>query len=418
MKEDVIQQFWKSKLALGKALKTTQNNAIVIRNFGELNHGQGPDFSAAEIEIDGVLHHGSVEIHVDSKEWFEHHHETDEKYQSVVLHVVWKNSMDVFDLSGRFLPVLELNQFFNEKDLQKSQQILSLNGEFPCQLFHTSVLISEKYQQLVFAQSKRWDRKIQDVLLLHHEFRGDWQKVILVQVAKYWMDHQNRNSMSLLVKDAVISRLQKFNQTEMLAFWLGQSQLSLDHLFQNNERDLICSKFVFLKKKFEMNPIPLNWYFGRVRPNAFPDIRLWQWSKWISNQNASFSHWLQFKDYPELIHALSVGIEVKRPLKSEPEVMVNGLQHIHQLIINAIVPIWMAYATLHENKVLLNQSLDILEQIPPENNAITKKMHWMNFLNTSAKHSQQLMGQYELYCSKKKCLECLVGQSYLKSSFV
>jgi len=58
VKEDVIQQFWKSKLALGKALKTTQNQSIVIRNFGQLNLGQGPDFSGAEIEIDNVLQCG------------------------------------------------------------------------------------------------------------------------------------------------------------------------------------------------------------------------------------------------------------------------------------------------------------------------------------------------------------------------
>ncbi len=415
MKEEVIQQFWKSKLALGKALKTTQNHSITIRNFGQLNLGQGPDFSGAEIEINEVLHSGAIEIHVNSKEWFEHKHETDEKYQSVVLHVVWENSVDVFDLSGRILPVIELKQFFTEKDLQKSQQILALNGEFPCQMFHSTVLISEKYQQLVFAQSKRWDRKVMDVLLLHHEFRGDWQKVILVQVAKYWMDSQNRNSMLILVKDSIISRLQKLNDHEMLAYWLGQSQLNLEHLFQMDQKNEICSKFLFLKKKFEINPIDFKWYFGKVRPNAFPDIRLWQWSKWIRNQDAHFSHWLRYKEYTELIHDLTVGIEIHRPFKAEAEIMVNGLQHIHQLIINAIIPIWLAYATLHEDKELMNRAFEILEQLPPENNAVTKKMQWMNFLNTSAKHSQQLMGQYEHYCTQKKCLECLVGQSYLKS---
>lgn len=416
MKEEVIQQFWKSKLALGKALKTTQNQSIIIRNFGQLNLGQGPDFSGAEIEIDNVLHSGSVEIHVNSKEWFEHHHEIDEKYQSVVLHVVWENSVDVIDLSGRPLPVIELKQFFTEKDLQKSQQILALNGEFPCQLFHSSVLISDKYQQLVFAQSKRWDRKVMEVMLLHHEYRGDWQKVIMVQVAKYWMDNQNRNSMLVLVKDAFMPRLQRFNEHEMLAFWMGQSQINLDHLFQPEHKNQIVSKFLFLKKKFEMNPINFHWYFGRVRPNAFPDIRLWQWAKWVGNQNALFSHWLKYKEYSELIQDLSVGIEVHRPFKTEAEIMVNGLQHIHQLIINAIVPIWLAYATLHEDKLLMNHALGILEQLPPESNAITKKMHWMNILNTSAKHSQQLMGQYDHYCAQKKCLECLVGQSYLKST--
>ena len=62
MIELVIQHFWNAKMVFGKTLKTTENQSIIIRNFGTLNHAQGPDFLEAEIEIDGIKNYGAVEI--------------------------------------------------------------------------------------------------------------------------------------------------------------------------------------------------------------------------------------------------------------------------------------------------------------------------------------------------------------------
>ena len=416
MKEEVIQQFWNAKFAIQKVLKTTNNQSIFIQDFGELNVAQGPDFTGAVIEIDGVIHSGAVEIHVDSKNWEEHAHQFDEKYANVILHVVWNYSNDIYDFTGRIIPTLALNQFFSLKDLQKVQIHLLRNSEFPCNHFHQDVLVSDKYQQLVFAQSKRWERKVDEILLKHYEFKGNWHQVVFYQFAKYWMNAQNRESMLLLINDVDIFRLQKFSEAEMLAFWLGQSGMRVDHLFETQISKRLWTNFLFLKHKFQLKEFKLHWYFGKIRPKAFPDVRLWQWSQWLSKHHSDFAQWLLVHDYQTLLEKLTIEIDYFNQNTKKYERVSNGDQHIQQLLINVIVPIWMAYATYHGDNKLLEHAMNILELLPAESNSITRKMEWLNIFNGSAKHSQQLMGQYQNFCQKRKCLDCLIGQSYVNTS--
>lgn len=413
MKEEILQHFWNAKSAVVKPLKTENNLPIIVRNFGLLNEGQGPDFTEAEVEIDGIIFHGAIEIHVDSKNWFDHQHHLDEKYTQVVLHVVWEFKQDVYDLNQRIIPTLALKNFFSLKDLQISQNHFHQNGEFPCHYFHEKVLVSEKYQQLVFAQSKRWQRKVDEVLLKHFEYKGNWQQVILFQFAKYWMDQQNRQSMLQLVSKVDVFRLQKMTEPELCAFWIGQSGLPIDHLFEKDFSHKLWTNFLFLKHKFQLKEHQLRWYFGKVRPNAFPDLRILQWSNWLSKQQCNLTQWLKPFEYHELIDKLTVAVTIQNSLSSNHENNSNGIQHVNQLIINAVVPIWMAYGTYHGNQSLIEHAMYILEQVPPENNKIVKKMDWLNIFNRSAKHSQQLIAQNEIFCKQKKCMECLIGQSYL-----
>ena len=414
MKEIVIQQFWDAKMVFGKQLKTSENQSIIILNFGKLNHAQGPDFLEAEVEIDGIRNYGAIEIHVNASDWFKHKHESDEKYTSVILHVVWKNDSKAIDKMGRILPILELQNYFTKKELQNSQIITSLNGEFPCQQFQNKVLLSDKYQQLSFAQSERWNRKADEVIVNHHKFKGDWQKVIMVQFAKYWVDAQNRNSMIWLAEHSEISRMQRFSHHEMLAYWLGRSQIKYDNQVVQSKESKLIETYVFLQRKFDIETPKLNWYFGKIRPNAFPNIRLWQWAQWLSKNECNLSNWLELTSYEELVEALSTSSEWINPKTQEPEIIINGMQHIQQLIINAVIPIWLAYGKIHHNQTFADHGIQILERISPEINNITRKMNWLNIMNYSAKNSQQLMAQYEHYCKPKKCLECMIGQTILR----
>jgi hypothetical protein len=56
---------------------------------GVLNRFDGPDFQGAEVEIDGIRYRGDVEIHLHLKDWFNHGHHLDSRYDRVILHLVW-----------------------------------------------------------------------------------------------------------------------------------------------------------------------------------------------------------------------------------------------------------------------------------------------------------------------------------------
>ena len=47
---------------------------ISIISPGEWNHGAGPDFINATIEVDGERHHGPIELDLDSRNWERHGH--------------------------------------------------------------------------------------------------------------------------------------------------------------------------------------------------------------------------------------------------------------------------------------------------------------------------------------------------------
>jgi len=253
-------------------------------------------------------------------------------------------------------------------------------------------------------------------LLKHFEFKGNWQQVILFQFAKYWMDMQNRTSMIQLVDKVDIFRIQKMTESELCAFWIGQSGLPIYHLFDQDFSNKLWTNFLFLKHKFQLKEQHLRWYFGKVRPNAFPDLRILQWSIWLSKQQSNLSQWLLPMEYDELIEKLTVTITCQTAIFQNQENSSNGIQHINQLIINSVVPIWMAYGTYHRNQSLIEHAMYILEQLPAESNKIVKKMEWLNIFNQSAKHSQQLIAQNEIFCKNKKCMDCLIGQSYLNCS--
>ena len=86
--EAFLQWVWLHQVFNSEDLKTTDGRIIRVERPGEWNRGFGPDFSGARVWIGNQLALGAVEIHVRSSEWFEHGHEKDAAYNSVILHVI------------------------------------------------------------------------------------------------------------------------------------------------------------------------------------------------------------------------------------------------------------------------------------------------------------------------------------------
>ena len=90
MKEDFLHYVWKfQKFDVG-SLYTSNGEILHIKNQGSHNLNSGPDFFNAQIELDGQLWAGKVEIHIKSSDWYAHCHEMDPAYDNVILHVFGK----------------------------------------------------------------------------------------------------------------------------------------------------------------------------------------------------------------------------------------------------------------------------------------------------------------------------------------
>ena len=111
MDEAFVQKLWNEQRFFDTNMEAIDRRTIRVLKPGIWNHNEGPDFMHAEIEIDGKLQIGDVEIHVRSSEWYAHKHHLNSRYNRVILHAVFFN--DDFNLrtrlqNGKRISTLEL----------------------------------------------------------------------------------------------------------------------------------------------------------------------------------------------------------------------------------------------------------------------------------------------------------------------
>ena len=93
-----------------------------------------------------------------------------------------------------------------------------------------------------------------------------------------------------------------------------------------------------------------------------------------------------------------------------------GKSSIHLLLINVIAPLLVAYARETNQPELTEKALHLLEQLPPEKNAILTMYETLAFENNAAAQSQGLLSLHQFYCLPVNCLKCSIGNSILKRS--
>ena len=87
---------------------------------------------------------------------------------------------------------------------------------------------------------------------------------------------------------------------------------------------------------------------------------------------------------------------------------------IHLIIINTIIPIQFTYAkSLGRDNI--ENAIQLLESMAPEQNGIIKKFHDFDIKANSAFETQSLLQLKNEYCNKSKCLDCAIGIALLKS---
>jgi hypothetical protein len=92
-------------------LTTTDGRSVDVIHLGTWTYGFGPDFRDAIISIDdGPTEHGSIELHLRTRGWSEHHHHLDPRYNDVVLHIVGQHdAVETRRADGKLVPTVVLD---------------------------------------------------------------------------------------------------------------------------------------------------------------------------------------------------------------------------------------------------------------------------------------------------------------------
>ena len=103
-----LQALWFSG-AFGRDFRLKDGRTLRIAQFGEWNHGAGPDFAHAAIEIDGCPFTGDLEIDTCPADWEAHGHSTNPAFSNTILHVAFRQTArEIFIRTSNHRQVPEL----------------------------------------------------------------------------------------------------------------------------------------------------------------------------------------------------------------------------------------------------------------------------------------------------------------------
>ena len=423
MKEDFLQYLWKFQLFDRTALKTTKQEVLQIVHPGIHNRDTGPDFFNAKIRISGQLWAGNVEIHLKSSDWYLHRHEVDEKYDAVILHVVWEDDSDIFMKNNQELPPLVLNGIVSGALLRNYQKLTRTQEQWiPCesQIKEIDLFTWNSWMERLFVE--RLERKSKLIEGLLESSYNNWDAVLFMLLAKNFGLNKNGDAFLQLAQSISFSDLRKVahDGESLQALLFGQAGFLQGH-FDENYPNRLKQEYTYLKKKLGLKPMRNNQFqFFRMRPSNFPTVRLAQLGSLYSKSQNLFASLLQCKS--ALDFYIIFDIEVDEFWKTHYTLLKKSNRthkkltrsFIHLLIINTIIPLQFAYqkATGQRN---VHGLMALLESIPPEKNTITTKFKTLGVGVHHAFDSQSLIELKNNYCDKKQCLRCAVGNQLLKS---
>lgn len=430
--EKLLHYLWKHRIMPLHPLRTTGGDEVEIVDPGLANNHAGPDFMGAKLRIGGTLWVGSVEIHERSSDWFLHGHDTDSRYNNVVLHVAQVTDVDVMTQSGLRLPQLQID--VPPQILRDYEHLLSADHYPPCRNVIENMPKLTIHSWLSALGAERLAVKNEAIQRRIDESAGSWEEAFFHTLARGFGFGTNSEAFEtwasvLPFMQAAHQRDDEF-QTE--ALFLGVAGLLDEDEMTDSQRQLalnddyfkrLKSEFAYLSHKYSILRMHRSaWQFMRLRPQNFPYIRLSQLSRLYCSRRADLSLIAACQTIDELHHALATdtsdywlthytfGKTSAERHKSLSEASKNVL------IINAIVPMLHAYGNHRHDEKLATRAIQLLDSVKAEDNNIVRLWAECGVKAENAADSQALLQLQQRYCDRKDCLRCRFGYYYMKKS--
>ncbi len=422
--EDFLHYVWKFRLFDRLSLQTVDGEDLEIFSAGTHNFDSGPDFQTARIRIGSTIWAGNVEVHISSSDWQKHGHTTDNAYDSVILHVVYRDDEPLVLTSGRRVPTLELQNRI-PADLYNRYHNLVFGNQtiIPCEASIASVDSLTMHNWLTRVLVERLEKRTATVITALNLNRGDWEETFYQFLAANFGFKTNALPFELLAKSLPQITLAKHknNPMQIEALIFGQAGF-LNGDLKDEYPQKLKTEYEFLRKKYQLAPVENHlWKFMRLRPQNFPTIRLAQFAALIVHSNHLFSKVLDIKDAKGLRN-LFTDIQVnpywenhyRFDVESAPSAKNLGQASVDVLLLNTLALFLFSYGKHNQIQHYINRSLQLLEHLPNENNNIVADFVNLGVKINTAFESQALLELKNNYCNYKKCLHCAIGNKILK----
>jgi len=423
MNEKFLKYIWKFKL-LKFPLFLKNGKPVEIINPGTENQNAGPDFINAIIKIDDTVWAGNVEIHIKSSDWDKHRHNYDHAYDNVILHIVYHDDKIVYNASAieiqnfNILNFLPDNVYNNYLKFRKSSTWIACAENLPD---INNIIIKNCLARLVV---ERYERKTYQFFTETEGLKNDWETIFYRFLAKSFGFGVNSDSfyqLACITPLKIIAReCSSTDNIEALLF--GQSGL----LPQNNldeYTEKLYKDYNNLALKYNLKPMNKHeWKLLRIRPSGFPTIRISQLSQLLTSYSPLFRVIIDSS-----INNIISLFQVNATKYWDNHFMFGkksnrcfnkklSIASAYLIIINAVVPVLFMYGCFKNETAVKQKALDLLYNIPAENNEIIRKWLQYGITASSSADSQALLEPKTMYCNHKKCLECSLGHYMISSN--
>jgi hypothetical protein len=422
MNEEFLYYVWKYKIFTNINLQTSDGKEVSILKSGIHNKNSGPDFLNSQVKINHQLWAGNVEMHVKSSDWYLHKHEEDSNYDAVVLHVVWEHDVAVFNKNNKPLPTLELKNFVSKDLLDNYNSLVYHQQKFiPCENQLTTIdnfLLNNWLERLYFERLEHKSAFIKE-LLLHTN--ADFEAVLFQLLAKNFGLKVNGEAFLQLATsmDFSVIRKERFDLEQLTALFFGQAGF-LEEDVEAHYHQQLKEKYKYLKHKHKLTSISKNTFqFFRMRPQNFPTIRIVQLASLLFRHQNLFSKLMSIHRKEDFYALFSFEVDAfwktHYTFDSESKKSSKKLtkSFIDLIIINTIIPLKFVYlqsrGAIDENGIM-----QLIKQVSSEKNSIISNFSTLEIKAKNAMESQALLELKNNYCTKKRCLQCAIGNSLLR----
>jgi hypothetical protein len=368
--DELVRRWW--ALPAGCVLPLSNGDAYQLLFAGRPGSSAGPDVRDAVFYVrsTGVRVVGDVEFHVRSRDWGSHHHQTDPRYNNVILHVVLlcDDPLPTLLQSRTLVPVCSLADL----PLPPALPLIANTPaeQWPCQTVMQQLTAEERQMLFTRAGLLRFEQKTHAFIEhLHAIASNDTYDLCLIPA---------------------------------LAEGLGYGR----------DRDFFRAAGLYLVGRISKVPEPL----GRApQPSPLDDGRLRVLRRLVEEwRNPGVWETLRLLMLPDL------PCTNEQILQALREALCNvglSLARTDILLCNVVLPFAAAIALI-EHHTLLGQRAEELYLLHPglPSNRITRMMSTQLQLTTEPRGSCQQQGLHYIYqqtCQAKHCDRCIAGRNVL-----
>lgn len=451
LNENFICRIWEEQSFYSNLL-TSEGDTVEIINYGTRNYNSGPDYKNARIKISGIIYSGSIEVHKSSIDWYQHNHKGDDKYNEVILHVVFYDD-DSSSLKSpvvkksRSIPTVILSKFLTRSIRAIWKEIInnpSPEFRLPCYGKNKNVVNSLKLEWIKSLGKLRLDFKTNRLKERLDELTDDlskkihWDQVLFEYIAEALGYSKNKEQFLRLSRKINFNKLLESNLTQIQidSLFFGISGFLKELRYKDAYLDELKFRWKELKEIFNTEVLDKSeWNFFRLRPANFPTVRIAYASGLlyeILNNNFFKNIIKTFEESSDLFNDIeNIFSDVRVSeywtqhyifgKESKSRVPAIGKERIKDINVNVLLPLVLLYSVIFE-KESLKKRVEYFykkEKQKSKGNEVTRVMgKQLEVKVNSLSDEQGLIQLHNNYCVKGKCDLCEIGKEIFKNETV